>query len=241
MHTQRKIAAILEQAEAVLQKRKEANELTDKFLKLVFLEMFGDPVRNPKGWKKENIKSNTTKVKTISPFKTPNKHFKYIDISSVNNISKTIDNIKEVIGSEAPSRARQVVNENDVLVSTVRPNLNAVARVPDNLHNQIASTGFCVLRANQERLNPNYLFEITKSQYFISSLTKVAKGASYPAVSDGDILSLEIPAPPVKLQNKFGNIIANVEELKNKQKASEQELNNLFNSLMQRAFNGELI
>jgi len=239
--TQRKIAAILEKAEAAMQKRKEANKLTDEFLKSVFLDMFGDPGRNPKGWKRENISNNTVKAKTINPLKTPNKHFKYIDISSVNNLSKTIDNVKGVIGTEAPSRARQVVNDNDVLVSTVRPNLNAVAMVPDNLHNQIASTGFCVLRANQERLNPNYLFEITKSQYFISSLTKIAKGASYPAVSDGDIFSLEIPTPPVKLQNKFGNIVTNVEKLKNKQKVSEQELNNLFNSLMQRAFSGELV
>jgi type I restriction enzyme S subunit len=74
--------------------------------------------------------------------------FKYIDISSVNQESKQIGEWKRVRSSEAPSRARQLVCSEDVLVSTVRPNLNGVAQVPLSLHGAIVSTGFCVLRTN---------------------------------------------------------------------------------------------
>jgi len=76
--------------------------------------------------------------------------------------------------------------------------------------------------------------------YFINSLTKIAKGASYPAVSDSDVRNIVIPMPPLSEQRKFADIVQKVEKLKEKQKESEKELNNLFNSLMQKSFKGEL-
>src|SRR5665213_584966 len=84
--------------------------------------------------------------------------FVYIDISSVSRETKRIEQTQEVTPAHAPSRARQIVAEGDVLVSTVRPNLNAVAIVENGCAGATASTGFCVLRPRQDRLCPRYLY-----------------------------------------------------------------------------------
>ena len=84
--------------------------------------------------------------------------FRYVDISSIDNDAKSITEARTIDVVEAPSRARQVITAGDVLVSTVRPGLNAVAMVPDDLDGQISSTGFCVLRPKPDLLDSEYLF-----------------------------------------------------------------------------------
>ena len=88
------------------------------------------------------IGSLSLKTATGDPRRdAPDKLFTYIDIASIDREQKRIVTPSIHRGSEAPSRARQIVAEDDVLVSTVRPNLNAVAMVPAELHGAIASTG----------------------------------------------------------------------------------------------------
>jgi type I restriction enzyme, S subunit len=102
----------------------------------------------------ESVKSwNPQQVKTEEVFS-------YIDLSSVDKDKKAIvlNQIQQVMTANAPSRARQIVEKSDILVSTVRPNLNGVALVPGALNNATASTGYCVLRANEKTLNAKYLF-----------------------------------------------------------------------------------
>ena len=114
--------------------------------------------------------------------KNPNKEdrdrtFRYIDLSSVDHDRKIITLVKELKYSEAPSRARQLVRNGDVLVSTVRPNLNGVAKVPMNLDMATASTGFCVLRPKRDELDNSYLFHWVKTPAFIAEMEKLATGA----------------------------------------------------------------
>ncbi|MBU2446575.1 MAG: restriction endonuclease subunit S [Bacteroidetes bacterium] len=238
---QKQIAEILEQADKSKQKRQQANKLTDEFLQSVFIEKFGDPVKNPKGWEKKKIEDLILKIENENPQKFPMKEYDYIDISSIDNSRKIIVEIKKIRGSSAPSRARQLVKCNDILVSTVRPNLNAVALVKENFSNPIASTGFCILRSNSKIVIPEFLFKITNQSFFVERLFKLAKGASYPAVTDGQITGIEIPIPPLPVQKQIAEIVNKTESLKEKQKQSEQELENLFQSLMQRAFRGKLL
>lgn len=237
---QKQIAEILQQTDKARQKRKEANKLTDEFLQSTFIEMFGDPVKNPKGWEKNKIIDVILNIENENPLSSPTKVYDYIDISSIDNLKKTIVEIKKICGSNAPSRARQLLKCNDVIVSTVRPNLNAVALVKNNFSNPIASTGFCILRTNSNIVIPEYLFQITKQSFFIARLSKLAKGASYPAVTAGQITEIKIPTPHLLLQQQFAEIANKTEVLKEKQKQSAQELENLFRSLMQKAFKGEL-
>ncbi|HBT3282302.1 TPA: restriction endonuclease subunit S [Klebsiella aerogenes] len=119
----------------------------------------------------------------------PNNHegsWKYIDIASVDRFQKKIvlDSVSDITADSAPSRARQLVLAGDIIISTVRPNLNTVAIVPKELDGAIASTGFCVLRPNKEMVDTKYLFHYIKSDDFVGKLVKLATGANYPAVSD---------------------------------------------------------
>lgn len=137
-----------------------------------------------------------------NPAADPDAGFTYVDISAVDNDRKRIVSAQTLKGRDAPSRARNVIRPRDVLVSTTRPNLNAVAMVPPALDDQVCSTGFCVLRAGP-RILPEYLFAFVRSPAFVDPLTELVKGALYPAVSDKQVLALEIPLPPLVEQERI--------------------------------------
>ena len=143
-----------------------------------------------------SIRSLVESIETWNPGRTDGEvTFDYIDLSSVDSDTKEIVGARTLACNEAPSRARQLVATKDVLVSTVRPNLNGVAFVPDELDGATASTGFCVLRSDRTKLHDRYLFHWVTAPRFVSTMVKLATGASYPAVSDRIILDSQIPIP----------------------------------------------
>lgn len=160
------------------------------------------------------------------PRDAPEDKLHYIDLSSVDNTTKQITANQTVIGREAPSRARQRVKAGDILVSTVRPNLNGVARVPGHLDGATASTGFCVLRPQPSKLNANYLFHWVQSVEFVADMMRKATGASYPAVSDKIIAQSEIPLPSLDEQKRIAAILDQADELRRKRQRSIDRLDN---------------
>lgn len=140
--------------------------------------------------------------------------FRYVDISSIERIQKGIVHVAEMEGRAAPSRARQAIRAGDVLVSTVRPNLNAVAIVPQQLDGEIASTGFCVLRPKQGELSERYLFYYCCTPAFIDALVAKVRGAQYPAISDSDIKAVELPFPPLTEQRRIVEILDHADRLR---------------------------
>ncbi|MDM0074314.1 restriction endonuclease subunit S [Variovorax sp. J2P1-59] len=146
------------------------------------------------------------KTGTMNPSAWPNDPFTYVDVAAVDNKKKTITGARTIAGAEAPSRARKLMRTGDVLVSTVRPNLNAVALVPESLDNEVASTAFCVLRATP-RVLPEYLYFFVRSNRFVRSVSKLAKGALYPAVSDSSILDQRLPLPDLKQQRRLVDVL----------------------------------
>ena len=117
----------------------------------------------------------------------------YVDISSVDNKSKTLTKYDTYIFAEAPSRARKKVMLGDVIVSTVRPNLNAVAIFNlQTTYTPIVSTGFCVLR-NKSDVDPSYIYFFCTSSNFVRQMVSKATGASYPAVSDTIVREAKLP------------------------------------------------
>jgi type I restriction enzyme, S subunit len=236
---QKELIELFSRIETIKQKRQEAIAKLDELLKSIFFDMFGDPVYWDR-YSTEKISKYIYKVENENPNKMKGKKYTYIDISSVNNKTKTIEITKSINHENAPSRARQLLRDDDVIVSTVRPNLNAVSIIGNLYENPIGSTGFCVLRADRTRLNPVYLFSIVKTKYFINSLMKVAKGANYPAVSDFDVKNIGIIIPPIEIQNQYEGIFINIKKQKEIMEKSLSEIENLFNSTMQKAFREKL-
>lgn len=133
--------------------------------------------------------------------------FLYIDISSIDNRVKKIVTPKSLPTSQAPSRAKQHLEPHDVLVSMTRPNLNAVAIVPDDLTCAIGSTGFHVLRTKS--VDPAWLFYLVQTHAFIDAMSQVVQGALYPAVRPKDVNSYKMPLAPLAEQHR---IIAEIEK-----------------------------
>ena len=151
----------------------------------------------------------------------------YFDIASVNSTSKSITEFTTYTFGEAPSRARKAIKKNSILVSTVRPNLNAVALFDKETPNTpVASTGFCVLDC-KEGTNPRFLFNYLQSKSFIDEMVAQATGASYPAVSDKIVKSAHIPAYSYEKQTAIANVLDGLAEIISKRKQQLQKLDEL--------------
>ena len=157
--------------------------------------------------------------------------FTYIDLSAVAQDVKAITGARQLACADAPSRARQLVRADDILVSTVRPNLNAVARVPQKLDGATASTGFCVVRPRPKRLDGGYLFHWVRSPRFVSDMVRLATGASYPAVSDRIVFDSKLPLPPLPEQRRIAEILDKADALRAKRRAALAELDSLTQSI----------
>ena len=173
------------------------------------------------------LKDCTFKVDNWNPKVVGEETISYIDIASIDKDTKKIVNPTVCMGKDAPSRARQIVKENDVLVSTVRPNLNSVAVVTTEFDGATASTGYTVLRCKEEKLDYRYLFHWVKNQSFINEMVKLATGQSYPAVSDKIILESKIPLPPLSEQKRIAQILDKADELRQKRQQSIEKLDEL--------------
>ena len=158
-------------------------------------------------WVWTTIGEITRPIEKVKPKENPDISFTYLDISSIDNGINKITEPKTYYGSEAPSRARQMVEANDVLFSTVRTYLKNIALVPEAYDGQIASTGFSILRA-QTGISPKYLFYFSLTDRFVSELGKLQRGTSYPAVRDGDVRIQPFPLAPLPEQRR---IVAEIE------------------------------
>jgi hypothetical protein len=126
------------------------------------------------------------------PAERPDSAFIYVDISSVDVEAGAITNPQELTGEEAPSRARMVIRAYDVIVSTCRPTRGAIAVVPPELHNQICSTGFAVVRC-KENVNPFFLQYVLRLPSTLEQFRKFSTGSSYPAILETDVLKTLVP------------------------------------------------
>ena len=151
----------------------------------------------------------------------------YIDISSVDNETKKVTGYQTMTFSESPSRARKAVKRGSILVSTVRPNLNAVAILENDTPNlSVASTGFCILDCKEDT-DERFVFNYCKSKVFIDDMVSQATGASYPAVSDKIVRSALIPAYSYEKQRHIGIILDKVSDVIEKRRAELQALDKL--------------
>lgn len=151
----------------------------------------------------------------------------YFDISSVDNIEKRITGYTTYTFAKAPSRARKQVKKGDILVSTVRPNLNAVALFDKETKNTpVVSTGLCVLECKADT-SPRFLLRYLQSKSFVRAMVSQATGASYPAVSDKIVRDAQIPAYSYDEQIQIANVLDATANIISKQKQQLQKLDDL--------------
>lgn len=197
----------------------------------------------PRGWVECSIGQMTLPVSKIDPKEDPDREIDYIDIASIDNSRQVIGRVTQYQLKDAPSRARQIVRSGDVLFATVRPYLRNIASVPKDYDQQIASTGFSVLRP-AEGIYPAFLFYKAISRDFVSALTGMQYGVSYPAVKDEQVRDQLLWLPPLheqirivaKIEELFSELDKGIESLK----AARAKLNIYRQAVLKHALEGKL-
>ena len=161
----------------------------------------------PKSWTNKRLKYLTLyNNKTLVENTDENFEFDYIDISSV-EYGRGITQKQHLIFRDAPSRARRVVRSGDVIISTVRTYLKAVATIEESKDPLIVSTGFIVLEAIPEEISPRFLHYAVLSDSFISLVEAYSVGISYPAINASEIINFYIPLPSLIEQTTIANFL----------------------------------
>lgn len=197
------------------------------------------------GWDQKSLYEITLRnVQKIDPANLGRESFRYIEIGSFELHNGRIVAPTPIPTKGAPSRARQQIAHGDTVFSTVRPYMRKIGIVGSDLDGEIASTGFCVLRPDTNQVLPEYLALLSKSDVVLDQVLPLQRGASYPAVSDKDILSAQVFIPPLEVQKQ---IVESLEDhLSRLDKTSqtldlvEHEANQLRRSLLHSAFTGQL-
>ena len=129
--------------------------------------------------------------------------FVYVDISSVESKTGKVDLSNIISIKDYPSRARRIFKKGDILLSSVRPNLQSFAFIDFDVENYIASTGFMVLSSNKEKIQPQYLYSILFSDTLMKQMVSKMQRGQYPSINKNDTERLKLPLPPLDIQNKI--------------------------------------
>ncbi|WP_177565182.1 N-6 DNA methylase [uncultured Phascolarctobacterium sp.] len=165
----------------------------------------------------ELITVNATSIDPKKEF--ADKEFIYVDISSVENGTGVIDYSNKLKGENAPSRAKRVAKKNDVIISTVRPNLKGFSFLDESpTPNTIYSTGFAILSIKDyDKILPKYLYILfMNSDDLMLQMKKVMEKSSYPSINKDDIKSFIVSVPTIKQQESIIEEWDNAEILKEK-------------------------
>jgi type I restriction enzyme S subunit len=194
----------------------------------------------PNEW--QYIKISDVSIKAIQRKPEDDEEIFYVDIGSIDRVKKIISNPQIILGKNAPSRARKSINTGDVLVSLTRPNLNAVALVPLKYDNQIASTGFEVIKSIL--VDSRYIFNLTRSKHFIDEISGTVQGALYPAAKSSDVQAYEFSLPSLAEQKEICNysdsLLTKVDSIKASLDNAQSLINSFRKSVFASAVSGEL-
>lgn len=236
LQQQTKIVDILDKAQELIDKRKEQIEQLDELVKSRFIEMFGDLNCNPKGWKISNFKEfaiiDTIMTKDFEKYQ----NYPHIGIESIEKNTGNILEYKLVKDSNIKS-GKYVFDERHIIYSKIRPNLNKVA-LP-NFKGLCSADSYPILCIDGIT-NKNYLGYVLRSEFFLNYILNFSGRTNIPKVNKEQLKGFNMPVPPIELQNQFSDFVTQVDKIKIEIENSLKELEDNFNSLMQKAFKGEL-
>lgn len=240
--TQQRIAAILDQADAIIQNNRAIVQKYDALTQSLFLEMFGDPVKNEKGYKIVKLIDVSTKI-------TDGVHAKpeytesgvpFISVKDITTGSLTFENCK-FISNEAHQKYYKRCNPeyDDILYTKVgatygRP---AIVDVEDEFSLYVS---VALIKPNRELINPKYLKDALGNPAIKRQADKAIKGIGVPDLHLNMIKEFLLPLPTLEEQNEFESRVIAIEAQKQQAQLELAKSEELFQSLLQRAFKGEL-
>ncbi|OCH34616.1 hypothetical protein A6D99_17590 [Aliivibrio fischeri] len=248
LEEQKRIAVILDKADAIRQKRKQAIELADEFLRSVFLDMFGDPVTNPKGWAKKELNCLLRSIDSGKSLKCESRVAKdsewgILKVSAVTS-GKYKNNENKAFLGDARLISKYEVKAGDLLFTR------------KNTHKLVAAVSY-VFETEGKKSLPDLIFRLNiKDENELSSvylhgllacssqraeIQALAGGAagSMPNISKANLSKILLPVPDIKSQKKYEEIVYKHRKLI-KDLSFAPKYDSLFNALSQKAFSGQL-
>ena len=241
---QRRIAEVLDRAEALRAKRRAALAQLDSLTQSLFLDLFGDPATNPKGWPKATL-GDVTEMVTGYPFRSE----EYVTngdsvrlCRGANILPGRVDwsDLARWPKSKTTGLDEFSLEAGDVVIAMDRPWISEgfkIARVQPEDCPALLVQRVARLRGRKEMPNA-FLFHLLNHPAFTRHCRPTE--TTIPHISPKDIRSFAFPVPPIALQREFARRVTAVEALKTAQRASLAELDALFATLQHRAFRGEL-
>ena len=238
---QRRIAGILDAADALRSKRREALAQLDTLRQSTFLDMFGDPVTNPMGWEEPRLEDLCKKV-VDCPHSTPRWTEFGVVCLRTSNLGKGEWNWADtrfVSEEDYTERTRRSeILPNDIILS--REGTVGVLALVDDGTRLCMGQRLVQLRVNDSQLAPRFLLNLLLHSLAPERLSRLMAGSTSKHLNVKELRKLPVLFPPLEIQRRFAAIAESVEHQKASQRAHLAELDTLFASLQSRAFRGDL-
>ena len=244
---QKKIAAILDAADAYRQKTKALITKYEELTQSLFLDMFGDPVSNIKGYFKStvgeecDVKGGKRIPKGDKLIKEKTNH-PYIKAQNIKNGFITEKNIEYLTDNLAEKLKRYIVKKGDVCITVVGVNIGDIGIVPETFHlANLTENANKILIKNKDKLDDTYLAYYMMSDFVQRQVIKRTMAVGVPKLALFRIQQISLLLPPIEMQRSFKTSLNSIKSQKTQAQASLVQAEDLFSSLLQRAFKGELV
>lgn len=249
LETQKKIAAILDKADKLRQLDKQLIEKYDALTQSLFLDMFGDTWTNPKGWDiklVEELASNEKHSIKAGPFGSSLKKEFYVEkgykVYGQEQVIKDDLSFGDYYIDEAKYQSLKNcrVKAGDVLISLVGT-YGKISVVPEEYEEGIINPRLMKISPNQDLIRPDFLKMLLRCSGVLLQTKNKSRGGTMDIVNVGIMRKIKVPLPPLELQNQFAVRVQTIEAQKELAQQELDKANDLFNSLLQKAFKGELV
>ncbi len=242
---QRRITAILDQADDLRAKRREALAQLDALAQSIFMEMFGDPVANSKKWPEVRLGEHTTKMGSGSTPSGGDAAYKDSGISLIRSLNVhdgrfLYKNLAFIDDQQAKKLANVKVEANDILLNITGASVARVCRAPADVLPARVNQHVMIIRPGVS-LNSAFLERLLLTPAMKIKLLQIGgAGATREAITKAQAEELSIICPPMALQNEFEQRLSIVQKIAASQSESLREMSSMFASLEHRAFSGAL-
>jgi type I restriction enzyme S subunit len=237
--TQKRIAEILDAADALRRKDQELLKKYDELAQAIFIDMFGDPEKNQKGWEVKNLEKITTKLGDGlhgTPDYSIDGDYHFINGNNLEDGTISVNESTKKVDESEFLKHKKELNENTMLVSINGTIGKAAFYRGEKI---ILGKSACYFNVDKKEVALIYLYSLIKSNYFIKYAGGNATGSTIKNVSLKTMREFPVPLPPISYQIKYGERISLIwETIKVINRCEKKEL---FNSLIQKAFKGELV
>jgi type I restriction enzyme, S subunit len=242
LEEQKRIAAILDQADELRRKRQRALDRLNQLGQAIFIEMFGDPAKNPKRLQVSTLVEVVSRV-TDGEHQTPRRTdggYKLLSARNVRDGYIDFENVDYVDEEEFTRIAKRCAPKSGDILISCSGTIGRVAVVSTQEPFVLVRSAALVV-PDETKISPHYLAEYLRTPYMFREMNRAANSSGQPNLFQNQIKRLPVIVPPIWEQMKFATLIA---EIRNKpmldQEASLSSMKSLFVSLQQRAFRGEL-